>query len=144
MNMEDQEAAGWDHVLSRTDLKTDRRILLVVSEGLTVLREPRPALVMMAVMDSSGERFNLGEVLVTEVEVSCNGERGYGIAVGDSAVKAMAMAIVAAVMKGENTAVKRRLLKLLERIKRSSRQALDVENALYAATKVDFQMMVKK
>jgi phosphonate C-P lyase system protein PhnG len=141
---QEDKAAGWDQILAGTDLRTDRRILRMAAEGLVVLQEPRPALVMMTVTDASGERFNLGEILVTEAEVESDGERGYGIAVGDSSVKALAMAVAAAVLKGENTPVKRRLLKMLEKRKQQNRRAEEAENALYAATKVDFETMVKK
>jgi len=65
--------------------------------NVEVLVQPRPALVMMHARDSvEREAFCVGEVLVTECQISCRGQRFWGRLAGDRPFRALALAILAA------------------------------------------------
>jgi phosphonate C-P lyase system protein PhnG len=58
---------------------------------------PRPALVMMQVVDSvQQERFCAGELLVTECQIVCSRQRFWGRVLGHQPLRALALATLAA------------------------------------------------
>lgn len=62
---------------------------------------PKPVLVMARVRETvDGDRFNLGEVLVTSCEVVLDGEPGWGMVLGDDPERALCAAVLDAVDAG--------------------------------------------
>lgn len=61
---------------------------------------PEAALVMVRVKETvDGEVFNLGEVLVTRCEVTLDGERGWGMIMGDDPQRALSCAVLDAMSR---------------------------------------------
>jgi len=66
-----------------------------------VVSAPEPGLLMARVRETvDGEVFNLGEVLVTRCEVVLDGERGWGMVLGDEPERALCAAILDAASRG--------------------------------------------
>lgn len=84
-------------VLARADaarLKAFAEPLIAALEGIEV-RENRTGLVMLPMRDTAeGTHFHLGEVLVSEALIACDGLEGYGMRRGRDLEAAMAMALV--------------------------------------------------
>ena len=108
---------------------------------IQILSGPRQGLVMLRVRETvANSQFNAGEVLVTEVRLELEGQFGFGMVIGDSPRRAMAIALVdAALGKGGQVADQlREDLAKLERQLTKSRQRLQ---ALVDTTKVEFERM---
>ena len=69
---------------------------------MEVVSPPRPSLVMARVRETvDGEVFNLGEVLVTNCEVTLDGEPGWAMVVDHDPERALSAAIVDAASRRE-------------------------------------------
>ncbi|MCL5807520.1 MAG: phosphonate C-P lyase system protein PhnG [Deltaproteobacteria bacterium] len=119
-----------------------RKLLgLLAGEELTVVRGPLTGLVMMSALDSFQADFYLGEVLVTEAEVTYGECRGYGMVIGDDPERAIARASVEAVGASRNRILQERVQRFL------SAEANKIEfrrkkgASLIARTRVDFETM---
>ena len=106
-----------------------------------LLSGPRQALVMLRVRESvANSVFNAGEVLVTEVRLELDGQFGFGMILGESPHRAMAVALVdAALRKGGSVAdcLQRELTELDSQLTQSHQQM----QALVARTKANFERM---
>ncbi|MBW2020529.1 MAG: phosphonate C-P lyase system protein PhnG [Deltaproteobacteria bacterium] len=66
--------------------------LLQALGEVKVLVQPRPVLVMMHARDSvEQEVFCVGEILVTECQIACRGQRFWGRVVGDQPLRALCL-----------------------------------------------------
>ena len=118
-----------------------RRILQ--HEDIGILKGPDTGLVMMAVKDSFGVDFYLGEILVTETTVVSRGLEGYAMVMGHEPDRSLIAASVDVVMRGGSEIIKKRIRRI---ISSQGKQIADIENrerALFMQTKVNFETMVK-
>jgi alpha-D-ribose 1-methylphosphonate 5-triphosphate synthase subunit PhnG len=108
---------------------------------IKLLAGPHVGLVMLRVRESVADSvFNAGEALVTEVKLELNGQFGFGMVIGNSPRRAMAVALVDAALRVEDaysTQLRARLAQLAQDIERQQRQM----RALSAMTKVEFERM---
>lgn len=108
---------------------------------IKLLSGPRQGLVMLRVRETvANSLFNAGEVLVTEVKLELDEQFGFGMIIGNSPRRAMAVALIdAALRKGGPVAdqLKQQLLEL-ERQLTDTNQKM---NGLVAATRVEFERM---
>jgi alpha-D-ribose 1-methylphosphonate 5-triphosphate synthase subunit PhnG len=108
---------------------------------IRLLSGPQRGLVMLRVRESvANSLFNAGEVLVTEVKLELDGQFGYGMVIGDSSRKAMAIALVDAVLrKGERIArqIEHELAAIQQQIKSNNQRMFDAA----ATTRVDFEIL---
>jgi alpha-D-ribose 1-methylphosphonate 5-triphosphate synthase subunit PhnG len=106
-----------------------------------LLSGPRQALVMLRVRETvANSVFHAGEVLVTEVKLELDGQFGFGMIMGESPRRAMAVALVdAALRKGGLVAdqLQRELVELDRQLTKQNQQI----QALVARTKADFERM---
>ena len=106
-----------------------------------LLSGPQRGLVMLRVRESvANSLFNAGEVLVTEVKLELDGQFGYGMVIGDSPRKAIAIALVdAALRKGEQVAkrLEHELAAIQRQIKSNNQRMFNVA----ATTRVDFEIL---
>lgn len=110
-----------------------------------LLSGPSQGLVMLRVLETvANSLFNAGEVLVTEVKLELAGQFGYGMVIGDSPRRAMAIALIDATLRvsehldsDEYTSLVKELA-IFEQQIRQERQHLQ---ALVATTKVNFERM---
>jgi len=104
-----------------------------------LLSGPRRALVMLRVRETvANSLFNAGEILVTEVKLELDGQFGFGMIIGDSPRRAMAVALVdAALRKGGSVAdqLQRELAELDHQLTKKNQHL----EALVATTKVEFE-----
>jgi alpha-D-ribose 1-methylphosphonate 5-triphosphate synthase subunit PhnG len=118
-----------------------RRILQ--HEDIVILKGPDTGLVMMAVKDSFGVDFYIGEILVTETTVVSRGVEGYAMVMGHEPDRSLIAASVDVVMRGGSEIIKKRIRRI---ISSQVKQITDIENrerALFMQTKVNFETMVK-
>jgi alpha-D-ribose 1-methylphosphonate 5-triphosphate synthase subunit PhnG len=106
-----------------------------------LLSGPRQGLVMLRMRETvANSRFNAGEVLVTEVKLELEEQFGFGMVIGDSPRRAMAIALVdAALGKGGPVAdqLQQELIELDHRLGRSHQHL----QALVDTTRVEFERM---
>lgn len=77
------------------------------SAEVTLVNGPQVGLVMVRVRESVADsQFNVGELLATEVQLEVDGQVGYAMVMGDAPRRALAVAVVDAVLRlGGATAV---------------------------------------
>ena len=106
-----------------------------------LLSGPRQALVMLRVRETVADSlFHAGEVLVTEVKLELDGQFGFGMTLGESPRRAMALALVdAALRRGGSVAdlLQRELVELGRQLTRQQQQI----QALVNTTKVEFERL---
>jgi len=106
-----------------------------------LLSGPRRALVMLRVRETvANSLFNAGEVLVTEVKLELDEQFGFGMIIGDSPRRAMAVALVdAALRKGGPVAdqLQQELTELDHQLTRKNQHL----EALVATTGVEFERL---
>ena len=109
---------------------------------ITLLSGPRQGLVMLRVRETvANSLFNAGEVLVTEVKLELDGEFGFGMVIGDSPRRAMAIALVDAALRHKDSGYREQLVEQLNALDEQIRRDNQRMQALIATTKVDFDRM---
>jgi len=115
--------------------------LLKAVGNVEVLVQPRPALVMMHARDSvKQEVFCVGEILVTECQIACRGQRFWGRVVGDQPLRALCLAIFAAAKSLEPEAI-RSLEHSFSQESHRIEEREDRERRALGTTKVQFETM---
>lgn len=117
---------------------------LWASGRFVVQRAPRCGLIMCTVRDPFDTPFHLGEVLVSQAEVRCDGQPGCGVVCGDAPEQALLLAAVeAAELRGcaEMLASVGDAVRRLEQTKADHAARL---SRLAAATRVRFDSMKKE
>jgi phosphonate C-P lyase system protein PhnG len=131
-------------ILLKTESQTDRNLLGWLSEyPLTIRRKPTIGLVMMTVTDSNGQAFHLGEVLVTEAEVSYNDKIGYAQVIGNQPQKALVRACAAAILESGDSRLQARLKRFLWRPAGKIRMKEKKEKQRISSTRVNFEVMTQ-
>jgi alpha-D-ribose 1-methylphosphonate 5-triphosphate synthase subunit PhnG len=106
-----------------------------------LLNGPRQALVMLRVRETvANSLFHAGEVLVTEVKLELDGQFGFGMIIGDSPRRAMAVALVDAALRKGGPVADQLQHELAELDHQLTRRNQHLE-ALVATTKVDFERL---
>ena|SRR5258708_1555687 len=130
---------------SASEEQLNHLVSLILEEYTAIqvrrLSGPQRGLVMLRVRESvANSLFNAGEVLVTEVKLELDGQFGYGMVIGDSPRKAMAIALVdAALRKGEQVAkrLEHELSAIQQQIHSSNQRMFNAA----ATTRVDFEIL---
>ncbi|MBV8695564.1 MAG: phosphonate C-P lyase system protein PhnG [Ktedonobacteraceae bacterium] len=134
------------HILANCSEEQLSRLAILVLQAYTastikLLSGPQRGLVMLRVRETIADSsFNAGEILVTEVKLEIDGQFGFGMIIGDSPSRAMAIALVdAALRKGEavSTLLQEELAELGRQLHLHHQRTYN----LVAATKVDFETM---
>lgn len=106
-----------------------------------ILSGPRRALVMLRVRETvANSLFNAGEVLATEVKLELDGQFGFGMIIGDSPRRAMAIALVDAALRKGGPVADQLQHELAELECQLTKRKQHLE-ALVATTRVDFERM---
>ena len=121
-----------------------RFLQMVSTEETAIPREPRTGLLMMEARDCFDTDFYVGELLVTEAEVVCAGQRGYAMVLGDDSARAVALAAVDALQRCENTDLKKQAEEFLAAESARTARKQERERRLIATTKVSFEGMAKR
>ena len=121
----------------------EKLISLMPADEIDIVKIPETGLLMMAVKDSFGVEFYLGEILVTEAEVRYNGKKGYSMVMGDEPRRAVAAAVVDAVSKSDNDNLKIKINAILSSRMKKAVQKNRLQEKLTAKTKVNFETMKK-
>ena len=112
-------------------------------DALCMLEEPHEELVMIQVRDTAkGERFYLGEALVTACRVRVSDVDGLGIVMGYQPERAYALAVIDAAFAGAVNSL--RLACFEEFLTREACRlsaAQEVQDSLVGRTKVNFSTM---
>ncbi len=116
---------------------------LLAPEGVKILKEPGAGLVMMAVQDSLGTDFYLGEILVTEAEAEYRGFKGYAMVMGEEPEKALLAAAVEAIWGSDHVDLQNSIREFLTSRGEVLAARAAKERKLIARTKVSFETMVK-
>jgi len=116
---------------------------LLAPAGVKILKEPGSGLVMMAVQDSLGTDFYLGEILVTEAEAEYRGFKGYAMIMGEEPEKALLAAAVEAIWGSDHVDLQNSIREFLTSRGEVLAARAAKERKLIARTKVSFETMVK-
>ncbi len=109
---------------------------------IALLSGPRQGLVMLRVRETvANSLFNAGEVLVTEVKLELDGQFGFGMVIGDSPRRAMAVALVDAALHNDSSSYHEQLVQQLTDLDSQITRNNQRMQALIATTKVDFDRM---
>jgi alpha-D-ribose 1-methylphosphonate 5-triphosphate synthase subunit PhnG len=127
--------------MQMSDQAVRRLLALLAGEEIAIVRGPLTGLVMMSAQDACNVEFHLGEVLVTEAEVSYRGINGYGMVVGDDPERALARASVEAVGNSDNVSLYRRISRFFAAEAKKVAALRKREAALLAGTQVRFETM---
>ena len=108
---------------------------------IKLLSGPRQGLVMLRMRETvANSQFNAGEVLVTEVRLELEGQFGFGMVIGDSPRRAMAIALVDAAL-GKGGQVADRLRHDLAEMDRQLTKSQQQLQALVDTTRVEFERL---
>jgi phosphonate C-P lyase system protein PhnG len=132
-----------DYILCECELEPLENFVAALEEmfDVKIAKAPSVCMTMIQAEDSvEYQEFYLGEALTTECEVLVEGQRGYGICLGDEPVRAYCIAFIDALtqLPGANLANVETFL---------NEQAAHINKALQAEynqvlrTKVDFKLM---
>ncbi len=109
---------------------------------IKLLSGPRQGLVMLRVRETvANSLFNAGEVLVTEVKLELDGQFGFGMVLGNNPRRAMAVALIDAALRKENSTYSEQLTQQLVALEQEIVAKNQRMQALIATTKVDFDTM---
>jgi alpha-D-ribose 1-methylphosphonate 5-triphosphate synthase subunit PhnG len=109
-----------------------------------VRRAPRAGLIMCTVRDPFDTPFHLGEILVTETEVTFDGRTGCGVVLGDEPERALLLAAIEAVEAGGRTSLLADIQGLVDRMTKGSADQAVLTSKLAASTAVQFESMQKE
>ncbi len=109
-----------------------------------VRRAPGTGLVMCTIRDPFDTPFHLGEVLVSEAEVECDGSAASGVIAGDAPEKALLLAAVEAAESGGRAPMIEGLDELIARLEVESAEEARRLSKLAASTVVKFSSMNKE
>jgi alpha-D-ribose 1-methylphosphonate 5-triphosphate synthase subunit PhnG len=132
-----------DYILCECDLEALELFVMEVERQAVVqiVRQPSIATTMIRAEDSvEGQPFYLGEALITECELTVDGQAGFGVCLGDEPVRSYCIAVVDALIILCDTrmpAVK----SFLAEQEASIGRRLAFEHAQIQRTKVDFKLM---
>jgi alpha-D-ribose 1-methylphosphonate 5-triphosphate synthase subunit PhnG len=117
---------------------------LWAAEKLVVKTAPQLAMVMATVRDPFDCEFHLGEVLITQARVECEGRLGCGQILGDEPEKALLLAAVEAITAARIADPSVVLVEFVARMIRRKQAQLSRDGQLAAATAVRFESMKKE
>lgn len=132
-----------DFVLCECELEPLEKFvgLLESNFEIKIARMPAICMTMVQAEDSvEFQPFYLGEALTTECEVIVNGQKGYGICLGDEPLRTYCVAFIDAIMQLDDfdkTPVHTFLNQQAILIERAN----NIENTYIQRTKVDFKLM---
>jgi alpha-D-ribose 1-methylphosphonate 5-triphosphate synthase subunit PhnG len=129
-------------IIGMDSKEVDELLTLFVNEDILITRPPRAGLLMMTVKDSLSVDFHLGEVLTTEAEVLLNGERGYGLIIGEEPRKSLARAVADALLRsGRPAPLCKQVFDCLDQARQRQTVRNAEDAALVASTRVNFDLM---
>lgn len=132
-----------DYILIEGDLNRIKSFVQSLENNykVEITKNPCISLTMIRANDSvENQEFYLGEVLVTETEVSIHNKVGSGICIGDEPTRSYCQAVIDAVLQLEDehyNEVTTFLTKEAEAIKEKEKE----KNHEIQKTKVDFKLM---
>ena len=132
------------HILANSPEEQVCYLASIVLKGydksqVKLLSGPRQGLVMLRVRETvANSQFNAGEVLVTEVKLELEGQFGFGMVIGDSPHRAMAIALVDAAL-GKGGPVADQLLQELVELDQRLGKSHQHLQALVDTTRVEFE-----
>lgn len=134
---------GADYTLCECKLEQlqEQVATLEALHSIVVRKQPSICLTMIPAADSlEGQKFYLGEALVTECEVTVDGLPGYGLCMGDEPARAYCMAVIDALLHGGGPSSPQLEVFLAEQREIVARRDQDELN-LILQTQVDFKLM---
>ena len=91
-----------DYILCECALEPLESFVREMEQQCTVqvIRQPQVATTMIRAEDSvEGQKFHLGEALISECEVDVEGQPGYGLCLGDEPVRSYCIAVIDALLQ---------------------------------------------
>ena len=105
-----------------------------------LLSGPQTGMVMLRVQESVADsQFNAGEVLVTRVQLEVAGQRGFAMVLGDAPRRALAVALIDALIRRDDGTQAGAIMAALLRLEARVSERRHTKNRLIARTTVDFE-----
>lgn len=117
---------------------------LWASGRFVILQAPQSGLVMAGVRDPFDTPFHLGEVLVSQAEVLCDNQPGWGAVCGDEPEKALLLAAVEAADRSGDKTLIVSLCQFIQDLETKKNEQEAMIAGLTAATQVRFEAMKKE
>jgi phosphonate C-P lyase system protein PhnG len=114
---------------------------LLPMDKVKMVRPAENGLLMVTAIDAFQTDFFLGEMLVTEVEVACEGASGYALLAGTDGRRALLAAAVDAVMQGADGLLSKQVACFLAKQEEKTLAEQAAERRMIATTRVDFETM---
>lgn len=137
----DKRTLSW--VLSRSPAEIIKRLAAPILERYPVktIRQPGTTLVMIRMRETVAKtQFYLGELLASEAFVELDGQKGFALLQGDDTEKAMAAAVIDALLK-TTLPEKADVLSKLEHQLQTLQEEDQRQIMLHQRTRVQFQTM---
>ncbi|HEX3385075.1 MAG TPA: phosphonate C-P lyase system protein PhnG [Mucilaginibacter sp.] len=132
-----------DYILCECELEPLEKFVTSIEGNfdITIAKAPSICMTMIQAEDSvEFQEFYLGEALTTECEVVVNGQRGYGICLGDEPVRSYCIAFIDAVTQLHGEAPKM-VQDFLNEQAELIAKAQQLEYNQVMRTRVDFKLM---
>jgi phosphonate C-P lyase system protein PhnG len=126
--------------LKKNELKC---LLDLIPENVIILKKPESGLIMMTCKDPFDTDFYLGEILVTEAQVSWNEQQGYGMIIGSENEYAYLAAWIDALFKGSDVELQKKINYIIEQLDNLLSEKQSKEAFLTDCTRVEFESMVR-
>ena len=118
------------------------RLLELVPAEVELVSDPVEGMLLLTCREGLGQRFHLGEVLVTSCRVDWAGVPGWSMVAGGDARRALAGAVLDAARRAVPApASLEAMLGILEGNRRKLAEAREEESRRSAATRVEFDLM---
>jgi alpha-D-ribose 1-methylphosphonate 5-triphosphate synthase subunit PhnG len=133
-----------DEVLSECTNDSLVQFITNIEPGLDIQMVIAPKLCMTMVQAEDSidfQPFYLGEVLITECQLTVNGELGYGFCMGDAPQRAYSMAIIDAILHKPEHPLQTEIHLFVEKEKAILTKSRLEEYNQILKTKVDFKIM---
>lgn len=132
-----------DYILCECELEPLEQFVASIEGNfdITIAKAPSICMTMIQAEDSvEFQEFYLGEALTSECEVVVNGQRGYGICLGDEPVRCYCIAFIDAITQLPDTNLKQVEGFLNEQAELIAK-AEELEYNQVMRTRVDFKLM---
>jgi phosphonate C-P lyase system protein PhnG len=132
-----------DYILCECELEPLEKFVASIEGNfdVTIAKAPSICMTMIQAEDSvEFQEFYLGEALTTECELVVNGQRGYGICLGDEPVRSYCIAFIDAITQLTDTDIKE-VETFLKQQADLIAKAEQLEYNQVMRTRVDFKLM---
>ncbi len=123
--------------------EAEKLAVIVKKLPVKIIHEKETGMIMIRTIDSFGNPFYIGEVLVTSSEVEYKSFRGYGMLAGSDGNKSLVLAAIDALFQAGDENILNEIQPLMEEKKLEMERKTKQEKIFIESTKVQFGLMAE-